>query len=157
MPMKSSESRLEAILLRFWAWAGYDAADFAKDEVNCCRKKEPFDFPEIVEMRKLCYGLENGLGSLREAEDYLTCMALDNEDEEILDHCAAYAPDDFVACIVAAASDHPQWEARWQVAELLGRRKIPQRELLLNVFLQDPHPYVRRRAENALINCREMV
>ena len=154
--MEGKGNRLEAILLRFWAWAGYDADSFAKDEVNCCRVNEPFDFPGIGEMRELCYALETDIPSDREAEDYLTCMALDNEDEVILDHCAAHAPDAFVEKIALAALKHQQFEARWQAAEMLGRRKIPGREQLLNQFLQDPHSYVRRRAKNALINCGEM-
>lgn len=140
---------------RFWAWAGYGADDFAKDENSCCRGKEPFDFPEIAEMRALCYTMETDIGSSREIEDYLACMALDNEDEEILDHCAACATDAFVLLIATAARSHPQYEARWQAAELLGRRNITHRELLLNQFLQDPHPYVRQRAENAIISCKE--
>ena len=103
-------------------------------------------------MRKRCYDCENGLWSDREAEDYLTCMALDNEEEIILDHCAENAPDEFVERIAQASLNHPQWHARWQVAELLGRRRIQRGEMILGVLAQDSYPYVRRRAENALKN-----
>lgn len=150
--MERSSSRLEDILSCFWNWAAYDAVSFSEDEFTYADEKEPFYFPRLTEMRELCYVCEMELRSASEAEDYLTCMALDNEEENILDHCAENAPDEFVERIAQASLKHPQWHARWQVAELLGRRNIPQREIFLRNLIQDPHPYVRRRAENALRN-----
>ena len=147
-----TESRLEEILLRFWAWAEYDSESFAEDGFTCPDEKEPFYFPGIEEMRNLCCALETNPGTNEEIQDYLTCMALDNEEEGILDHCAAHAPDAFVECLASAALVHPQWNARWQIAELLGRRNVPGCEGALQMLTMDPHPYVRRRAENAIKN-----
>ena len=147
--MERSDSRLFHILSQFWKWAGYDALNFSADGFTCADEKEPFYFPGLSQMRKLCYECENGMVSQKEAEDYLTCMALDNEEEHILDHCAEHATDEFILSIAQASLNHPQWHARWQIAELLGRRKIPQQEILLYSLSQDSHPYVRRRAKNA--------
>ena len=157
--MERSDSRLADILLRFWSWAGYDARSFSADGFACVDEKEPFYFPELSEMRELCYACESGILSAREAEDYLTCMALDNEEEYILDHCAQCAPDDFILSIAQASLGHVQWNARWQIAELLGRRRMPQAEELLDRLSQDSHPYVRRRAKNMreAINASELV
>lgn len=152
MSVERSVSRLSEVLFRFWDWVGYGPDEFSKDIFSCADAKEPFYFPEFSEMRKLCCDCENELWSDREAEDYLTCMALDNEEERILDHCAENASDKFVERIALASLNHIQWHARWQVAELLGRRNIPHWELFLEKLSRDPHPYVRQRAENVLKN-----
>lgn len=147
--MRRSDSRLGDMLSLFWSWAGYDARNFSTDGFTYADEKEPFYFPGLSEMRKLCYECENGILSEKEAEDYLTCMALDNEEEYILDHCAECAPDEFILTIAQASLNHTQWHARWQIAELLGRRKIPQWEVLLYRLSQDSHPYVRQRAKTS--------
>ena len=101
-------------------------------------------------MRTLCCVCEDGEGPDAEIDDYLTCMALDNEVENILSHCADHAPDSFIERIARRSLSHPQWNARWQAAELLYRREVPEWEALLTVLARDPHPYVRQRARNSL-------
>lgn len=150
--MKQSDNYLADILARFWAWAGYHADDFARERFRCPDEKEPFYFPELEQLRMLCYACECGEISDSDIEDYLTCMALDNEEEYILDHCAEHASVAFVERIACAALTHPQWHARWQIAELLRRRDIPKREALLSALSRDPHAYVRQRAKNTQLH-----
>jgi hypothetical protein len=80
---------------------------------------------------------------------FLTAMAIDAEDEDILSACKEYAEDDFIYAIVSYGISHPQSEARWQMAELL-RRQIKQQDFFLQQLLSDPDAYVRKRTHNVM-------
>lgn len=86
----------------------------------------------------------------QEVDDFLTCLALDSEDEQLLSWCIREASDDFLDNITQRGCNHIQPEARWQIAELLGRRSIPNGEKYLEILCNDPNDYVRKRAGNAL-------
>ena len=72
-------------------------------------------------------------------------MALDNEAEEILNYFETYNSVELDK-VIDFGIDHPLCDARWQIAELIGRKKektyLPYLELLIN----DSNTYVERRA-----------
>ena len=80
-------------------------------------------------------------------ELFLVGLAMDAENEDILDACKDRAGVTFVSDMLCAGVFHPQSEARWQLTELL-RKEIPQREHYLHILLADPDAYVRKRAGN---------
>src|SRR6266545_7860825 len=83
-----------------------------------------------------------------ELELLLYALARDNEDEHILETMERYPR---VAMQAAeTALSHPDTDARWQAAVLLGRIGTPQATSLLRRFLGDDAEYVRRRAGFAL-------
>ena len=129
----------------FWKWAGYnfswkehDISDLALD---------PLCFPEFEELQKLCISLINNHLSDEELYAFLMCMALDFEDECILDACKERANTGFLCDLLSKGVSFPQIEARWQMAELL-RKDMPNRQAYLNMLLHDSNSYVRKRANN---------
>ena len=111
---------------------------------------DPLSYPQFHNLRNECINLINSSISQEEINAFLTCMALDSEEELILDACKLCANKAFLYELISVGVHHPQWEARWQVAELL-RKNIPGRESFLAELLNDSHPYVRKRAGNVAI------
>ena len=135
---------LAALLTEFWEWTGiprdkWDTVDYTNYGID------PVLFPKIGELCEICIGLINAQLTSGEMNMFLTALAIDSEDEDILDACKMYAEDDFIASLVQQGIHHPQSDARWQLAELL-RRQIPQRAYFLQQLQSDSNEYVRRRA-----------
>jgi hypothetical protein len=82
-----------------------------------------------------------------EINTFLFCMALDSEDECILDACKESANPEFLSELVRVGVTFPYSEARWQMAELL-RGNIPHKTQYLLMLLADSDRYVRKRANN---------
>lgn len=80
----------------------------------------------------------------------LTVMALDNESEIVLDDIVSYASNELVHRIVDRGVSHMQHEARWQIAEILLRRKPENALAVLAALALDEDSYVRQRAQNAI-------
>lgn len=129
----------------FWGWTGY-AERFKNYELTRL-PIEPGDFPHLSEIQNECASLINQTLSDEEVDAFLTCMAIDNEYECILDECNKCACDIFLIAIISKGVSHPQSMARWQVAELL-RKDVPGRKGYLTALLSDEDPYVRKRACN---------
>lgn len=139
--------RLPTLAQEFWAWTGlpqevWGRADIGKLPVP------PEEFPGLDAMRKYCTDRINTDLTKEELENFILCMAVDNEDEEILDACKAQGTAEFLAEVLEAGVDALQPMARWQMAELLRRGDIPNRAELLRKLCRDPDEYVRKRAEN---------
>ena len=83
-------------------------------------------------------------------DDLLTIMALDNENEDILD----YAVDNInlanLDYFVHKGVVHLQPHARWQVAEFIRRKNLVCFQDYLEKLSRDPNDYVRKRAKNAM-------
>lgn len=80
----------------------------------------------------------------------LTMMALDDETEDVLDYLTAQGSPLLIVSLtyIGLHSIFPQ--ARWQCAELIGRRSIPDRVALLRQYAKDRDAYVAKRAGNVL-------
>ena len=80
----------------------------------------------------------------------LTMMALDDETEDVLD-CLTAQGDELLISVLTHAGLHSIFpQARWQCAELLGRRSIPDGMALLRQYANDRDAYVAKRARNAM-------
>ncbi len=77
-------------------------------------------------------------------------MALDDETEDVLDYLTAQGSPLLIVSLtyIGLHSIFPQ--ARWQCAELIGRRSIPDRVALLRQYAKDRDAYVAKRAGNVL-------
>lgn len=111
---------------------------------------EPFLYPEFDLLRNRCINLFRSGVSDEELNDCLTCLALDNEEEIILDELKEIMDDALLERYVKAGVHHLQPEGRWQIAELLCCRDIPNREEYLRILCCDKDAYVVKRAKNAV-------
>lgn len=134
---------IKAHVNMFWKWAGY------REETDISRASfDPLSFPGFEDIKNICISRINKPLSAEEIDAFLLCMALDDEDECILDACKESANVTFLCALISKGISHPQSNARWQIAELLKREDIPNRQQYLSALLSDPHPYVRKRAFN---------
>ena len=144
--MCPSELSLRELLTRFWSWAGVTEFDYAYDEQIL--GEEPFYYPEFDELRGRCIRMINSVVSDEELTDILTCIALDNEEEIVLDALKNTNNMDFVERLVKISISHLQPNARWQIAELLCFCKFPARDGYLRSLCADENEYVKKRARN---------
>lgn len=136
----------------FGEWLGN--ASFWKSQDISLLPVDPLSYPRFEEMRKCCIVSINKDLSSDEMDAFLVCMALDSEEECILDACKKHASNLFLQRLISRGVTHSQYEARWQMAELL-QKDVPNRESFLHILLTDNHPYVRKRAENVKKTCDE--
>ena len=140
--------RIKNLLIEFWIWTGLDEDCWWTTEISEI-DVEPLYFPQLDTLRNEC---EKLLGSTMDEDDLnllLLSMALDGEDERILDCCRGFKDYLFLEKLVAVGVFHPQSEARWQLTEIL-RNPIPNRMKYLLLLAQDDNAYVRKRAHNVL-------
>lgn len=135
---------LTELIEQFWDWAGISQSAW-ENENMASLSIEPFYFPKFDRMRNQCYHLVNTSTKREDIRNFLICMALDAEEEHILDYCKKYANKVFLDTLISAGIHFPQFEARWQIAELL-KHAFPTQEAYLNILKEDNHPYVRKRA-----------
>lgn len=148
---QNNSQTLSQLLDDFWVWARTDADMYATASAE---NLSPFYFPRFNEMRECCRLLINEMLMPQELDNFLTCLALDAEEELILDWCKENGNTNFLIQIVQAGCQHLQPDARWQIAELLRCRNIPHRDKYLDFLVVDTNPYVRKRAQNALLNSK---
>ena len=139
--MRSISHLVEA----FWKWTGkqghWNGMDITKLSL------EPLSFPRFEELRNLCISMINAPLSESELDAFLFCMALDSEEEYILDACKKHANVDFLSMLLRSGMVFPQRETRWQMSELM-KGDIPHKKEFLDVLLSDEDAYVRKRAGN---------
>lgn len=138
---------LHELLLQFWKWKGITPKEYAMGEFD--------DFEEYMYplWGELMYETEKLINMEKcdnqTMDQILTVLALDNEREDLLDYIEEYGSDFFIEKIALYGQHHMQPEARWQIAEILKRRKIKCAEEVLETLLNDPILYVAKRAYNA--------
>lgn len=79
-------------------------------------------------------------------DDILYVLAMDNENENILDFIVEYCNDEQIYIIISYGYIYSFFEARWQIAEIIKRRYLTQYEKYLNYLKNDDNLYVRKRA-----------
>lgn len=137
--------RIRKYIEEFWCWV--DVPDHLKSSDITEVTSEPFYFPGFCDMVSICIAYINQTLTNEEMDDFLFCLALDSEDEDILDKCKQKGNEDFLTALVERGISYPQIDARWQIAEIL-RRPLANREHYLRILLEDKDEYVRKRAKN---------
>lgn len=145
--------KLIVLLNEFWQWTGTPKDKWGVIDILDL-DFDPIYFPHFDKLRMACIELINTDLSIEDTNAFLMCLALDAEDEYILDQCRKRANVSFLEKLVQAGITNPQSEARWQVAELL-RQPINNREYYLTKLLSDPNSYVRKRAGNVARDINE--
>lgn len=76
----------------------------------------------------------------------LEIMAIDNEDEIVMENCEQLLDTEGIKLICQVALEFPMYETRWQIAELLGRSNNDNCKKFLLLLIKDENKYVQRRA-----------
>lgn len=137
--------RLNQLIDAFWEWTAVPEIMKKCDISNLMI--EPFCFWGFEEMRKKCISKTNENLTVKDIEAILFCIALDDEEEVLLNHYKENASDTFLYMLVSAGIKFPQTNTRWQIAELL-QRPLPNRNCFLAELANDSDPYVRKRTKN---------
>lgn len=140
---------LTYLLTDFWKWAGINSEQFARiaDPTSLV---EPFYYPRFNELRNSCKNMINKALDNQETDDFLTCLALDSEEELILTWCIELGNDVFVNKLIEQGCTHLQPEARWQIVELIHNRGNDSQIAYLKHLCNDSNPYVKKRAQNTV-------
>lgn len=132
----------------FWKWAGMTCIDFSNIP-DVTTTVSPFYFPDFDRLRGMCKQIINQELSAEDIDDFLTCLALDSEEELLLSWCIETGNDVFIDTIIKHGSVHLQPEARWQIAELIRVRYTNNRLKFLQVLCNDSNAYVKKRSCNS--------
>lgn len=135
---------LSPILDSFFHWLGLTPEEYARREDDM----EEYMFPQwdvLISAAKAVIAQE----STEFADELWTAIALDNEQEILLDTLSDQASDRYLDCLILSVPAHPQFNARWQAAELIRRRPTPNGLSVLQLLCRDEHPYVAKRARNS--------
>ena len=147
---------MREILNGFWKWAGITAEAYAAHGMAHSWRSDEFDYPAfdaLVEYA-ICT-TKKAEPTSEEIEQTLLIMALDNEGENVLDALTGNCSETALLTFIERGVNHIQPNVRWQIAELLCRRKPQGFMELLKTLSADDHPYVRKRALNVLNDFRE--
>ena len=137
-------TKLENELELFWKWSKMDISDCETKSVDgtlYLRWNELLDL--ALEAIRL---VENGEKNERLLEKILEIMALDNENEEILDHCETELNTPNLEHLISVGVSYSLPDTRWQIAELIGRKKNIEWKKYLLTLINDKNKYVQRRA-----------
>ena len=142
---------MDNLLEQFWKWAEITPLEYANTGLNQKASKREDEFPcfrSLISYAKKI--VDKNPTEQKDLDDLLTILALDNEAEEILDYLEQNGSYGLLENLMAIARNHIQPEAKWQLAELVFRRKPDGYVDFLIVLANDYHPYVKKRAENCL-------
>ena len=142
---------MNSLLVQFWDWLPISYEKYAVDGLSqLCGNCED-DFPRFSELLEYAESIvKNEYIDNEHLDDLLTIMALDNETEYILDFIENYSSKKQLTYIISYGIDHPLYEARWQLAEIIYRKKPDDYIFLLQTLSNDAHPYVKKRTINCL-------
>ncbi len=141
--------KIEELLDEFWSWMGFKNTEWEGIDIA----QLPIDISVFPLMDDICrYALAqiNLPLTKDEISYFLMCLAINSEQERILQACITNASADFCARIVSEGVHFKQSDARWQLAEIL-RKDIPDKDHYLNLLCNDDNAYVRKRAKNVLL------
>lgn len=143
------------LLDEFWRWLAFTPEEYIKKIENCCvpNNIEEFLFPHWGKLLKQAEAsILNDCLDDSAVDNVLIVMALDNENEDILDYIVDNASPMYIKKIVLKGMHTPFSHARWQIAEILGRRKPLGWKDHLLMLCADKNHYVAKRAYNVLNN-----
>ena len=142
---------MNKIISDFWEWLNMTPDQYAQNGIDTLTNTEESDYPHFEDLINYAQTIIDQIEcSDEELEDVLLIMALDNEDEDVLDYIQTHCSESRLERLIRLGISYYQPEARWQIALLICRRKISNAKELLELLSHDIHPYVRRRALNCL-------
>ena len=139
----------------FWVWLqisfDFSAEKYALSGVDQSLNQFEDCYPHYDDMLNCCFEAINQSDFTDdEICDILTVMAFDNEAESVLEYLEVKLSESDLHRFIRLGLCHRLFEARWQLAELIFRRKPNNHQEYLEILAKDNSEYVRWRAKNAL-------
>ena len=139
------------LLKKFWKWLNITPEEYARCGVSQRNGEAEENYDYFAELLVFARSvIDEGLTDNSSIDDMLTILALDNESESVLEYIEENCSDKQLSIILKKGLSHLQPEARWQLAELIYRRRPENYYSLLLKLAEDNHFYVRQRAGNCL-------
>lgn len=146
--MKSLVKNFRKELDKFWVWARQSPKEYEENRRNIYW--EEWDYPNWNGLQNLAFDAVRQLKSGNNCNDLvkliLEFMAIDNEGEDTLDLCELELPNTELEYLIESSIQFHLSNTRWQIAELIGRKKNKKFEKYLLLFVNDNNKYVQRRA-----------
>ena len=158
---------MNELLNEFWQYLKMTPEEYSMCSMN--QDLEEYFFPRWEEIKNIAYSLIDSEKMDSESLDMvLLIMALDNEEEYITDYLteegrnneyimeisgnSGNCSDKYIEKLSERAIRFPQPHARWQVAEVLRRRRTKNTLSILEKLLSDENAYVRHRAKYSYLD-----
>lgn len=139
------------LLKEFWEWLPVSYEEYSEKGISQLNGNYEDNFPKINELIEYAKKIvDDNLTSDNDMDDLLTIMGIDNEAEEIMEYIEENSSGEQIKRLIYIGINHPLHDARWQVAELLYRRKPQRYAEFLKILSSDSNMYVRKRAMNCL-------
>ena len=136
----------------FWLWLGKSEEKYGTEGVPQIYGREECDFPFFEDLLEYAKSIVDfGIMSDKEINDLFTIMAIDNESENTLDYIETHSSEEQLNKLISVGIEHIQYEGRWQLAELIYRRKVKNYENFLLFLSNDTNEVVSSRAKNLLL------
>ena len=147
---------MKELLKNFWEWFRVSQEDYENGRYVYVPFGMEDDFTDFYQLTKCAERIvDENLMSDDSLYDLLTVMGLDNEGEDVLCYIEENSKEAQFDKIIRIGVTHRQCETRWQVAELIYRRKSEKYYEFLVILSDDSDEYVRRRARNCIQYLRE--
>ena len=135
----------------FWRWLGISSESYANKGIRQIDGREECDFPFFEELLDYAKSIiDFDVVSDKEINDLFVVMSIDNESENILDYIESNSSEEQIAKLISLGINHIQYQGRWQLAELIYRRKPKNYENFLSILSADSNSVVSSRAKNLL-------
>ncbi|MGM9681158.1 MAG: hypothetical protein ACI3XR_06595 [Eubacteriales bacterium] len=140
---------MNELLKDFWEWANLSPEQYAQQNSNLI---DEFYYPQFDELLNYAKSIiDKEVCSRQEIEDVLMIMAIDNETEDVLDYLAVHCDDKKLEQYVNLGVSNIQPNVRWQIGELLYRRRPLNYLEYLRQLSKDEDAYVSKRTQNLLL------
>ena len=139
------------LLKIFWEWFPLSYDEYAEKGIHQSsgEREEYFQyFSQLLVYAKSI--IENNKIDEESIDDLLTILALDNEMESILELIVEKSSNEQLQRIIYYGIKYPLYNTRWQLAEIVYKRKPAYCKEYLLALSHDSHHYVRKRARNCL-------
>ena len=139
------------LLKQFWEWLPVSYEEYATNGIAQLNGSYEDNFPffsELISYAELI--IKKELVDDEHINDLLTIMGIDNETEYVLELIESGSSDYQIQHISLVGITHSLYSARWQLAELICRRKPLGYDSYLQTLSKDTHPYVQIRASNCI-------
>lgn len=142
---------MRELLTKFWRWHQITPEKYAQKGMNQNIGEFEDAFPEFDVLLKTAFSIvDYNINESADIYDLLTVLAIDNEAETVLEYIEENSSDEQLKTIVEIGIYHLQPQARWQVAELVYRRRPNGYLEYLSVLSNDHDSYVRTRTKNII-------
>lgn len=147
---------MNSLLEQFWKWSNKTPEEYATHGMNQNKGEFEDNFPLFEDLLEYSKELvDNNTLDCFLIDDLITIMALDNESESVLDYIENNSSQEQLQKIIEQGVSHLYSNARWQISELLYRRKPKNFQSYLFKLSTDKNSYVRKRAQNCIESIKE--